>query len=68
MDTINQQLIKAEYSVRGGIIVRSDELRKEMEKGKEMPFESFVSWNIGNPHSLGQLPVTFPREVFYINY
>jgi alanine transaminase len=63
MDTINQQLIKAEYSVRGGIVVRSDELRKEMEKGKQMPFKQFVSFNIGNPHSLGQLPISFPREV-----
>jgi alanine transaminase len=63
METINQQLIKAEYSVRGGIVVRSDELRKEMEKGKQTSFNNFVYWNIGNPQSLGQLPVTYPREV-----
>lgn len=63
MDSINQNLIKAEYQVRGGIVIRADEIRKEMEKGKKMPFESLVYWNIGNPQSLGQLPLTFPREV-----
>jgi alanine transaminase len=63
MDTINQNLIKSRYEVRGGVVIRADELRKEMEKGKKLPFESTVQWNIGNPQALGQLPITFPREV-----
>ncbi len=65
MKTINQNLIKAKYEVRGGIIIRADELRKEMEKGKTMPFENFVAWNIGNPQALGQIPISFPREVIF---
>lgn len=63
MDTINKNLIKAEYQVRGGIVLRAEELRKEMEKGKKLPFTNFVQWNIGNPQSLGQVPISFPREV-----
>jgi hypothetical protein len=64
MKTINQNLIKAKYEVRGGIVIKADELRKEMEKGKKMPFDSFVPWNIGNPQALGQLPISFTRELF----
>jgi alanine transaminase len=64
IDSINHNLIKARYEVRGGIVLRADELRKEMEKGKKMPFENFIQWNIGNPQSLGQMPITFTREVY----
>lgn len=63
METINQNLIKSKYEVRGGIVLKADEIRKEMEKGKKMPFENLVAWNIGNPQSLGQMPISFPREV-----
>jgi alanine transaminase len=63
MKTINQNLIKAKYEVRGGIVLRAEEIRKEMEKGKSMPFKEFVFWNIGNPQNLGQLPISFTREV-----
>jgi len=62
MNTINHNLIDAKYEVRGGIVLRAEELRKDMENGK-LPFNSFVNWNIGNPQSLGQLPISFPREV-----
>ena len=63
MNTINHNLIKAKYEVRGGIVLRAEEIKKEMEKGKRMPFEEFTYWNIGNPQNLGQLPISFTREV-----
>jgi len=56
-------LIHAEYQVRGGIVIKADEIRKEMESGVKKPFTNLVAWNIGNPQNLGQLPITFPREV-----
>ena len=62
-ETLNKNLLKAEYLVRGGVVLRADEMMKEMASGKKMPFDQFVYWNIGNPQSLGQLPVSFPREV-----
>lgn len=63
MDTINKNLIKAKYEVRGGIVLRAEELKKDMDKGKKLPFQDFVYWNIGNPQNLGQLPISFTREV-----
>jgi alanine transaminase len=63
MKTINQNLIQAKYEVRGGIVIKSDEIRREMEKGKKYPFDNMVAWNIGNPQNLGQIPISFPREV-----
>lgn len=63
IQNINQNLIKSKYEVRGGIVIRAEELRKQMEKGEKFPFDKLVQLNIGNPQSLGQLPITFPREV-----
>lgn len=63
MNTISQNLIKAEYQVRGATVIRADEIRKEMENGMKYPFKEFVYWNVGNPQNLGQLPISFPREV-----
>ncbi len=68
MNTINQNLIRAEYQVRGGIVIKADEIRKEMEAGVKKPFANLVAWNIGNPQNLGQLPITFPREVLSYLY
>ena len=68
MDTINQNLIQAEYQVRGGIVIKAEEIRKEMEIGVKKPFTNLVPWNIGNPQNLGQLPITFPREVLSYLY
>lgn len=63
METINQNLIKAKYEVRGGIVLKADKLKKDMNSGIKMPFKDFVYWNIGNPQNLGQLPISFTREV-----
>jgi alanine transaminase len=68
LSTINQNLIQAEYQVRGGIVIKADEVRKEMESGVKKPFTHLVAWNIGNPQNLGQLPITFPREVLSYLY
>ena len=54
--------------MRGGIVIRADEIRKEMEHGGKQPFDALVPWNIGNPQNLGQLPITFPREVLSYLY
>ena len=63
MSTISQNLIRAEYQVRGATVIRADEIRKEIEHGKKYPFKEFVFMNVGNPQSLGQSPISFPREV-----
>lgn len=54
-DNINENVKKAQYAVRGELYLRASELQKE---GKKIIFT-----NVGNPHALGQKPLTFPRQV-----
>ena len=58
--------MKAEYAVRGDIVVRAGEIGKELKKGKKFPFTDLVMCNIGNPQALGQKPITFYRQVLAI--
>ncbi|XP_028754501.1 glutamate--glyoxylate aminotransferase 2-like [Neltuma alba] len=54
-ESINENVKKAQYAVRGELYLRASELQKE---GKKIIFT-----NVGNPHALGQRPLTFPRQV-----
>eukprot|EP01035_Chromulina_nebulosa_P020638 gene20638-26756_t len=49
---------KCRYEVRGEIYLAAVKRAKE---GKEV-----IYTNVGNPHALGQLPLTFPRQVMAI--
>ncbi|XP_061372721.1 glutamate--glyoxylate aminotransferase 2 [Gastrolobium bilobum] len=53
--SINENVKKAQYAVRGELYLRASELQKE---GKKIIFT-----NVGNPQALGQKPLTFPRQV-----
>ena len=65
-DSISPHVKKAEYAVRGDIVVRAGEIGKELKAGKKFPFSDLVMCNIGNPQALGQKPVTFYRQVLAI--
>ncbi|CAK9217287.1 unnamed protein product [Sphagnum troendelagicum] len=54
-DSLNANVKKTVYAVRGELYLRASELQKE---GKKIIFT-----NVGNPHALGQKPLTFPRQV-----
>jgi glutamate--glyoxylate aminotransferase len=54
-ESINENVKKSAYAVRGELYLRASELQKE---GKKIIFT-----NVGNPHALGQKPLTFPRQV-----
>ncbi|KAK4263142.1 hypothetical protein QN277_028602 [Acacia crassicarpa] len=54
-ESINENVKRAQYAVRGELYLRASELQKE---GKKIIFT-----NVGNPHALGQRPLTFPRQV-----
>eukprot|EP00243_Klebsormidium_subtile_P002908 TRINITY_DN15936_c0_g1_i1.p1 TRINITY_DN15936_c0_g1~~TRINITY_DN15936_c0_g1_i1.p1 ORF type:complete len:490 (+),score=103.90 TRINITY_DN15936_c0_g1_i1:140-1609(+) len=54
-ETLSPNIIKAEYGVRGEIYL---EAQKMVNAGKDVVF-----MNVGNPHALGQKPLTFPRQV-----
>jgi|EP01043_Picozoa_sp_COSAG02_P058293 hypothetical protein len=36
---------------------------KALKEGESRPFPDVVLCNIGNPQSVGQQPLTFPRQV-----
>jgi len=72
---INPNLTKAEYAVRGEIATRAEHYRKTLSAlqsqtgattTSELPFDSVISANIGNPQQLDQKPLTFFRQVLSI--
>jgi len=76
LDTMNANLRKMEYAVRGEVVIAADhineELQKQNQKGdgndnitptQKYSFEKIVYTNIGNPQSVGQPPLTWPRQV-----
>lgn len=53
-----------EYAVRGTVVIAADKINDELKAGStSMPFDHIVYTNIGNPHSVGQKPLTWPRQV-----
>lgn len=54
-DTISECVKKCQYAVRGEIYLAATE---RIKAGKEVIFT-----NVGNPHGLGQKPLTFLRQV-----
>ena len=53
--TMSQGLRRMQYAVRGEVVLRADALQAE---GREITFT-----NVGNPHGVGQSPITFYRQV-----
>lgn len=49
IDNINQNVRKAQYAVRGELAVKSEQYRAQLAKGegKDLPFDSVISANIG---------------------
>jgi len=64
-DCINPHIKEAKYAVRGELAVRSEKCRAQLLKGAkgDLPFDTVVSANIGNPQQLDQKPITFFRQV-----
>lgn len=62
-----------EYAVRGKVVMAADAIAQELEHTKssgssrnnnnKYSFDHIVYTNIGNPHSVGQQPLTWPRQV-----
>jgi len=65
INNINPHIKEAKYAVRGALAVKSEEYRAQIKSGeaKDLPFETVVSANIGNPQQLDQKPITFFRRV-----
>jgi len=53
--TLNENLLKAQYAVRGELYNKAQEMAAE---GKDI-----IYTNVGNPQQLGQKPITYNRQV-----
>lgn len=67
---MNARVKKMEYAVRGTVPMRADQIQAEIARNAATySFSAIVQTNIGNPHLLGQKPLTFPSQVLSIlNY
>lgn len=65
LENINPHVRAARYAVRGELAVKSEEYRAKLAKGegKDLPFDTVIAANIGNPQQLDQKPITFFRQV-----
>jgi alanine transaminase len=60
---MNENVRKAEYAVRGSVVIRAGEHEAALARGESRAFDKVVYCNIGNPQQLGQAPLTFVRQV-----
>ncbi|KAE8996701.1 hypothetical protein PR002_g19248, partial [Phytophthora rubi] len=62
--TVNPNVVKAEYAVRGALVLRSVQYSDRLARGdKSLPFDKVIPCNIGNPQVLKQEPIEFHRQV-----
>jgi len=58
------KILKAEYAVRGEIVLMAGEIQKELDSGNHSyGFDKLIACNIGNPQAVGQQPITFHRQM-----
>lgn len=63
METLNPCIKEMQYAVRGPLVIRASEIEKELEKGAKKPFTEVIKANIGDCHAMGQVPITYIRQV-----
>lgn len=66
VETLNPNVLKTEYAVRGEVAVRATKYQQMLDKGEKLPFEEILFCNIGNPQQLQQKPITFFRNVLSV--
>uniref|UniRef100_A0A4W6FAJ5 Alanine aminotransferase 1 n=1 Tax=Lates calcarifer TaxID=8187 RepID=A0A4W6FAJ5_LATCA len=63
LDSMNPNVKRVEYAVRGPIVQRAVQIEKELKEGVKKPFTEVIKANIGDAHAMGQKPITFLRQV-----
>eukprot|EP00823_Brevimastigomonas_motovehiculus_P004775 TRINITY_DN326_c2_g2_i2.p1 TRINITY_DN326_c2_g2~~TRINITY_DN326_c2_g2_i2.p1 ORF type:complete len:498 (-),score=144.47 TRINITY_DN326_c2_g2_i2:547-2040(-) len=61
--SISQRVVKAEYAVRGEVVIQADTMQQQISTGENTKLKEIVLCNIGNPQALKQQPITFFRQV-----
>jgi len=64
-ETMSQNLRTMEYAVRGAVVIAADKISADIanDPNHKYPFKKIIYTNIGNPHSVGQKALTWPRQV-----
>uniref|UniRef100_A0A8C7VJK6 Alanine aminotransferase 1 n=3 Tax=Oncorhynchus TaxID=8016 RepID=A0A8C7VJK6_ONCMY len=63
VDTMNPNVKRIEYAVRGPVVQRAVQIEKELKEGVKKSFTEVIKANIGDAHAMGQKPITFFRQV-----
>jgi alanine transaminase len=69
LDTLAPGVKLMQYAVRGPVVQAADAIDESLRSSttttdkSKYPFDHILYTNIGNPHSVGQLPLTWPRQV-----
>lgn len=66
-DTLSPTLKRMEYAVRGQVVMAADKINEELQAhtphSEDFDFDKVLYTNIGNPQSVGQKELTWPRQV-----
>jgi aspartate/methionine/tyrosine aminotransferase len=64
-ETMSQSLRKMEYAVRGEVVLAAARLEHEIEEDRSShpQVDRVLFTNVGNPHSVGQESLQWPRQV-----
>mmetsp|Transcript_27798 Transcript_27798/g.60801 ORF Transcript_27798/g.60801 Transcript_27798/m.60801 type:complete len:515 (-) Transcript_27798:349-1893(-) len=63
-ENMNPHLKEMKYAVRGEVPITAEKIQKELSSGSsKRPYSEILYCNIGNPHSVGQQPITWYRQV-----
>lgn len=64
LDNMNPHVKVMEYAVRGPLVIRAGQIEDELQKGTpKKSFSQVIRANIGDCHAVGQVPLTFLRQV-----
>lgn len=69
-DTISNRLKTMKYAVRGSVVIAAERIHKDISNPltkSSHPFSNIIYTNVGNPQSLGQPPLTWPRQVMALS-
>ena len=64
VDSINPAVVGAQYAVRGELVLRAAEIKKQLAADPgSLPIAKVLECNIGNPQAVGQQPLSYGRQV-----
>jgi len=63
LENLSKNVLDCSCPVKGRIFEAAMKIQDEIKEGKSFPFGKTISLQYGDPQALGQIPLTFPREV-----